>query len=160
LEYFGDKPFSQITQAEIDAAALALYPSGSAATRNRQVYTPVCAVLHHAGAVIHLRRPRDRGGAVRTAWLWPEQFEALGEEAEKLNPEFAALLVVLTYTGMRLSEALGLTWDNVRLQGGFAYVPDMKNSEPRAARLALAISSASDLYAISWPTGRSMAARQ
>jgi integrase len=57
------------------------------------------------------------------------------EEAEKLNPEFAALLIVLCYTGMRLGEALGLTWENTRLQDGYAYLPDTKNAEPRAVFL-------------------------
>jgi integrase len=36
---------------------------------------------------------------------------------------------------MRLSEALGLTWNDVRLADGFAYVPDTKNAEPRAVFL-------------------------
>jgi integrase len=69
---------------------------------------------------------------MQTAWLWPEQAEAIFAEAEKLDKEFAALLIVLCYTGMRLSEALGLTWDRVRLADGYAYVPTTKNDEPRA----------------------------
>jgi hypothetical protein len=32
LEHFGDRPLSQIGQAEIDAAAVAIYPTASAAT--------------------------------------------------------------------------------------------------------------------------------
>lgn len=36
---------------------------------------------------------------------------------------------------MRLSEALGLTWNDLRLQDGFAYVPDTKNGEARAVFL-------------------------
>lgn len=36
---------------------------------------------------------------------------------------------------MRLSEALGLAWNDVRLSDGFAYVPDTKNEEPRAVFL-------------------------
>src|SRR5262245_64451292 len=39
LEQFGDKPIQSIGQPEIDAAAIALYPHASAATRNRQVYS-------------------------------------------------------------------------------------------------------------------------
>ena len=132
LEHFGDKPIRQIDQAAIDAAAAGLYPRGSAATRNRSVYTPSSAVLKHSGVTINLRRPKGSGGNRATSWLWPEQAFAIFKEAEKLDKEFAALLIVLCYTGMRLSEALNLTWDNVRLQDGFAYVPDTKNSEPRA----------------------------
>ena len=135
LEHFANKPLSQIGQAEIDAAAIELYPAGSPATRNRSVYTPVSAVIKHAGSRIDLRRPKGSSGNKQTAWLWPEQAEAIFAEAERIDPEFAALLIVLCYTGMRLSEALKLTWDNVRLADGFAYVPDTKNDEPRAVFL-------------------------
>src|SRR5689334_11288316 len=48
-EYFGETPLSRIDQATIDKAAAALYPRASPATRNRQVYTPVSAVLKGAG---------------------------------------------------------------------------------------------------------------
>jgi integrase len=135
LEHFGNKPLSQIGQAEVDAAAIELYPAGSPATRNRSVYTPVSAVIKHAGSRIDLRRPKGSSGNKQTAWLWPEEAEAIFAEAEKIDPEFAALLIVLCYTGMRLSEALNLTWDNVRLADGFAFVPATKNDEPRAVFL-------------------------
>jgi integrase len=135
LEHFRDEPISRIDQAAVDGAALVLYPRASAATRNRQVYTPVCAILRRAGERRDFRRPMGSGGTKQTAWLWPEQAEAIFAEAEKLDKEFAALLIVLCYTGLRLSEALNLTWDNVRLADGYAYVPDTKNDEPRAVFL-------------------------
>lgn len=131
LEHFGDTPISQITQARIDIAASVLYPKQTASTRNRSVYTPVSAALSHSGVKLGLRRPHGSQGKAQTAWLWPEQTEALFAEAEKISPDFAALLITLCYTGLRLSEALGLTWNDVRLQDGFAYVPDTKNGEPR-----------------------------
>jgi integrase len=135
LEHFGDTPLSQIDQAAIDAAAAELYPRGSGATRNRSVYTPCSAVLRGGGARVELRRPKGAQGNKATAWLWPEQAEAIFTEAEKLNKDFAVLLIVLCYTGLRLSEALNLTWNDVRLQDGYAYVPDTKNDEPRAVFL-------------------------
>lgn len=135
LQHFGETPISRIDQAAIDAAAASLYREASAATRNRQVYTPVSAILRQAGAALHLRRPKGSSGNKQTSWLWPEQAHALIEEAEKLDARFGALLTVLLYTGLRLSEALGLTWDKVRLQDGYAYVPDTKNDEPRAVFL-------------------------
>lgn len=135
LEHFGDRPLKEIDQAAIDEAAVALYPMGSPATRNRSVYTPTSSVLRHAGTRLPLRRPKGSMGRAQTAWLWPEQAEAIFEEAGKINTEFAALLIVLCYTGMRLSEALNLTWDNVRLADGYAYIPDTKSDEPRAVFL-------------------------
>jgi integrase len=146
LEYFGERPLSKIDQHAVDTAASALYPNASAATRNRQCYTPVSAVLHRAGIVCPLRRPKGSGGSRQTSWLWPEEAHRLFEEAEKTDREFAALLIVLCYTGLRLSEALNLTWDNVRLADGFAYVPDTKNNEPRAVFLPpVAVASLSNL---------------
>jgi Site-specific recombinase XerD len=131
LEHFGDKPLRQIDQTAIDHAAAAVYSGAGPATRNRQCYTPISAVLRHAGHTLQLRRPKGSGGAKQTAWLWPEETERLFIEAEKINKDFAALLITLCYTGMRLSEALNLTWEKVRLADGFAYVPDTKNNEPR-----------------------------
>lgn len=135
LEHFGETKRDQIDQAAADAAAIALYPLASPATRNRQVYTPLSAVLRYAGVRTNFARPKGSGGNRATAWLWPEQAEAIFAEAEKLDKDFAALLIVLCYTGMRLSEALGLTWNDVRLADGYAYVPETKNGEPRAVFL-------------------------
>ncbi len=135
LEYFGDTPISKIDQAAVDHAAHSLYGRGTAATRNRSCHTPISAVMRHAGAKLSLRRPHGSGGNRATAWLWPEQAEAIFAEAEKLDKDFAALLIVLCYTGMRLGEALGLTWNDTRLQDGYCYLPDTKNGEPRAVFL-------------------------
>jgi integrase len=131
LKHFGMTPARQIDQAAINAAALALYPDASPATRNRQVYTPCSAVLRSAGIRIELKRPEGAQGRRMTNWLWPEQAFRLFVEADKLNAEFGVLLRTLCYTGMRLSEALALTWDRVRLQEGFAYLLTSKNDEPR-----------------------------
>ena len=135
LEHFGVKPLRQIDQAEIDAAAIKLYPDASPATRNRQVYTPISAILKHAGMRIELRRPKGAEGNKATAWLWPEQAFRLFDEAEKFDKEFSALLILLCYTGMRLSEALGLGWETTRLSDEFAYISRSKNDEPRAIYL-------------------------
>ena len=149
LEHFGDKPLSQIGQAEIDAAAAVLYHGSSPATRNRSAYTPISAVLRHAGRTVAFRRPSGSAGNKATAWLWPEQAEAIFAEAEKLSPEFAALCITLCYTGIRLSEALGLTWNDIRLAEGFAYVPDTKNNEPRAVFLPpVAVAALANLQGI------------
>ncbi len=133
-DHFQDTPLSQIDQAAIDRAANTLYPDGTAATRNRSCYTPICAVLRHAGVRLDLRRPRGSAGKASTSWLWPEQAFAIFDEAEKNDIEFAALLKVLLYTGVRLSEALNpdTIW---RLPDAFAYVPDTKNGQPAAVFL-------------------------
>lgn len=135
LQRFRAMPLSEFNQSVIDAAAEALYPNATPATRNRQVYTPVCAVLRDAGEPLaNLRRPKRSAGGKQTNWLWPEQAFALFEEAHKQDPEFAALLITLCYTGLRLSEALDheTAW---RIADAFAYVPDTKNGDPSAVFL-------------------------
>src|SRR5262249_51201772 len=49
LKHFGDMPLSEINQAAIDRAATKLYPNVTPGTRNACVYTPVSAIIHHAG---------------------------------------------------------------------------------------------------------------
>src|SRR5262245_25716531 len=89
LEHFGEKPLKQIDQAEFDGPAISINPLASPATRNRQVYTPMSAILRHVGHKLDLRRPKGSEGNKQTAWLWPEQAFRLFDEAEKLDNRFA-----------------------------------------------------------------------
>ena len=43
--HFGDMPIDRIDQQAIDCAAEAIYPDGAPATRNRQVYSPLSAII-------------------------------------------------------------------------------------------------------------------
>lgn len=135
LEHFGRIPLAQVDQAAIDKAALTLYPLASPATRNRQVYSPVSAALKRAGIEISMKRPKGAQGRRLAGWLWPEQAFALFDQARLLDPEFALLLVLLTYCPLRLAEPLAMRCDDVRIDDAFAYVPDSKNGEPRPIHL-------------------------
>jgi integrase len=130
-DHFGTTPLAEIDQAAIDEAADTLYPDASPATRNREVYTPVSAILKHVGVDFALKRPKGSAGAKRTRWLWPEQAFAVLQAATSIDREFGAFLTMLCYTGVRLEEGLALAIDLVRLSEGFAYVPNSKNDEPR-----------------------------
>lgn len=46
------------------------------ATRARQVYVPVAAILHHAGVQITLRKPKGAKGVNRTFWLSQNTIDA------------------------------------------------------------------------------------
>jgi integrase len=135
IKHFGETALSGMTQEAIDAAASELYPIASAATRNRQVYTPVSAILKHAGIEINLRRPKGAQGNVRTRWLRPEQVFRILAAAEKADPEFAIFLTFLCYTGCRLGDALKLTCDRLHAPEAFAYFDITKNDDPRGAHL-------------------------
>lgn len=135
ITHFGEKLLKEIDQAAIDEAATALYPLASPATRNRQVYTPVSAILRHAGAEKHLKRPKGAQGKMKTNWMQPEQAECMFDAAEVIDYEFSILLTFLCYTGCRLSDALDLTCQRVVLSESFAYFEKTKNDDPRAVHL-------------------------
>lgn len=118
LKHFKGTALSDIGQDQIDRAARKLRPDCSPATWNRQIYTPVCAVLNHAArkqppwcGKPSIVRPKVPKGRVR--WLTFEEAERLIEAAEpdRVRP----LVIFLLGTGVRLSEALYLNWNEVDL---------------------------------------------
>lgn len=136
LAHFKDWKLSEITQAAIDAGAAKCLPAASNATRNRHFYTPVSAVLKHAGLDFKVRRPEGAEGEERNVWFEPEVAFAIFQAAENIHPELPSFLAALPYTGMRYdSEALALTCDRVRLTDAYAYLPTTKTDEPRAVHL-------------------------
>lgn len=135
LKVWGAKPFPEIDQIAIDTLATQLYPHGSAATRNRQVYTPVSAVLKRAGVEMKIKRPVGWKGKKSTSWLEPDQAFSLFETADKIEPEFGLFCRFLCYTGMRLSEALSRELRHLKLDRNFIYLDDSKNGEPRGCHL-------------------------
>ena len=130
-----DKPIADVDQIAIDTAAAELYPKGTSATRNRQFYTPVLAVLHHGGIDRRFKRPKGWRGTKSTSWLEPAQAFRLFREADKIDAEFGLFLRVLCYTGMRLGDALGVKLGQVNLERQMIYLPRTKNNEPRAVYL-------------------------
>ena len=135
VEHFGQNPLRQITQQEIDQAAIKLYPKATPATRNRQVHTPVSAILKHAGIELKLRRPKGWRGERKTDWYPQESAFKLFEAADLIDAEFGLFLRYLCYTGLRLSEALTLEVARLELERGFCYVGKTKNGDPRGVHL-------------------------
>lgn len=135
LEHFREIPIQDVDQVAIDGAAAALFPEGSAPTRNREVYTPISAVLKHVGVDFKINRPKGWRGSERTDWLQPEQAFAAFDAARAVDEEFGIFLIMLCYTGLRLSEALKMLVDKVQLDQAFAYAGKTKNGDPRGVHL-------------------------
>jgi integrase len=135
LRHFKETPVETITQADIDASATAVYPHASPATRNRQFYTPLLAILHHAKIATAFSRPKGAAGTPRTVFLKPDEFERLSAAAARHDREFGALVDLLCYTGLRLSEALRLKCEDLRLDESVAFCGMTKNGEPRPVHL-------------------------
>ena len=137
IRHFGEVPIEAIDQAAVDAAALALLPNATPATRNRRIYTPISAVLHQAlgDKCAIIRRPKGARGQVKTDFLWPEDAFAVIDAAEAIDPEFALYLLLLLYTGVRKSEGLSLQRVDIRPAELAAWLRTSKNEDPRMLRL-------------------------
>ena len=135
IKYFGETPIADIDQAAIDAAAAALHPNAGPGTRNAAVYTPVSAILRHAGVELKLRRPKGAKGRIVTDWLAPPDAFGIIEAAERFDPELALLLRFLLYTGVRLGAALALQREDVRPEESAAWVRHQKGQPASDVRL-------------------------
>ena len=135
IKHFGSTPLADIGQAAVDAAAIELFPRATPGTRNAGVYTPVCAILRHAGEKITLKRPKGAKGRIVTDWLREEDARAIIQAAEQFDAEFALLLRFLLYTGLRLGEALALRWADLNLETSTAWIRRQKDGIASDVRL-------------------------
>jgi len=135
IDHFIHTPLDEIDQVAIDKAAAKIYPDASAATRNRQVYTPIVAVLRRAGIERRIKRPLGWKSPKGVSWLEPQQAFAVLAAADDIDAEFGLFLRLLLYTGMRLSEALSIKLAQVDLEGRRIYLPKTKNSDARRVHL-------------------------
>ncbi len=117
IGFFWGRKLHTIRQADLDRAAQKLMPDAKGQSRNRNVYTPFIAVWNHAARqeMCEMRR-----------WIRPKVLDAQKrryatlDEIETLEaaapPHLRPLVVFLTYTGARLTEALELDWSDIDLQ--------------------------------------------
>lgn len=142
LRKFGKRLLSSISGPEVRKVAREIYPDAANSTLNRQVVTPMRAVINHAADAkkaqpITIKRfPEQR--AMRPAgdkqWL-----EVFCKTAKKLDmPETAAIARFMFETATRVSEACRLTWDETDLQLGVAFLAKTK-TVPRKVFLTRAM---------------------
>jgi integrase len=136
IAHFKETPLDQIDQTAIDEAAVTLHPNVTPSTRNGSVYTPVSAILHHAGIDITVRRPKGHKGKVVTRFLLPPDAFDIIRAASVIDEEMGRLLTFLLYTGCRIGETLALKWENISSRERWeAYIETSKNDDPRTVRL-------------------------
>ena len=136
VDELGATPLCRIGQSQVDDTAKKLLPKAGPATRKRHVYGPLCAVLNHAARKGWVNPPRLEHPSVpepKTRWSTPERLE-------KLLPHCGAglrrLVMLLTYTGARLSEALAIDWDkHVNLAQRTIILSRTKNGKMRALHI-------------------------
>jgi integrase len=135
IKHFGETPLSEIDQAAIDAAAVAICPATTGGTRNACVYTPTSAILHHAGIELKIRRPKGAKGRVVTDWLSEPDAQAIILHADQIAIDFGLFLRFLLYTGLRLNEALKLRWEDFELDQSQVWVRRLKGGVASSVRL-------------------------
>ena len=135
IDYFANTPIDKIDQVAIDHAAAEIYPEATAASRNREVYTPIVAVLRRAGIERHFKRPLGSKSPKSVSWLEPQQAFAVLAAADDHDAEFGLFLRLLLYTGMRLGEAISIKLAQVDLERSSIYLPKTKNSDARRVHL-------------------------
>jgi hypothetical protein len=105
----GLKKLSEINQALVGQIADQIYPGRTAATINRQLYTPIIAVMNHAKHPVELERPAGYDSLPELdvppdSWYAPVLREA--------NPYARAFLITQRMTGRRPDELLNRTRDH------------------------------------------------
>jgi integrase len=118
ISYFEGRELRSIHPFDIRQMAEALYPDQSNATRNRQALSPVRAVITHAYErgwcnLMRLRRFKEDRPKRKTpashVWL-----HAFIRQCDVSNlPHLSALILFMSQTGARISEAIRLEWSDV-----------------------------------------------
>ncbi len=133
--HLGGYRIDEITQGMIDDAALKSYVNS--ATRRRQFYAPLIAVLKANGIKQQFDRPKD--GQKRTHFLLPDQAVALIEQisaSRYANPWSPALATFLFGQGSRVGETLAIDGKaDISLEHKYAILRDTKNGRERMVNL-------------------------
>ena len=137
IAHLGMISVENIDQDSVVEAAKKIFPPGISeqptplnATIDRQIFTPVSAVLKHAKRKIMFSRPKRPKTVPR--WIEPSEAKTW---LEGCSPQLRRLTVFLLYTGCRLGDALDLIGRNLSLSRKMAFIPTTKNGEPRAVHL-------------------------
>ena len=120
IEYFGNRPLASIYPFDVKEMATALYPTQSNATRNRQALTPARAVINHGYergwcALIRIKKlkedPPKRKNPASPVWM----HSFIRQCAKDNLPHVAAIVLFMSQTAARVSEAINVRWRDVDL---------------------------------------------
>lgn len=134
VRHFAKVKVKDINGLTVRDAAKTLYPNAEPSTWNRQVLTPVKAVINKAAdnglcAPLTVKRfpePVRQRPAADKEWI-----DKFVEAALKLDmPETAAIVRFMFETGCRVSEACRLEWKDVDLERRTAFIERTK-TDPR-----------------------------
>lgn len=135
LRHFGaGTKLAEIDNSAINRAATAIYPTAQPATINRQLITPISAIMAMAaedGLCYPVKLRRRRVTAQKTRWLTPEEFEVF---AAHMGPHLTQIIGFMIGTGARVSETLNLQASTLYLSTRQALLERTKNGRARMVR--------------------------
>ncbi|MEP0316810.1 MAG: tyrosine-type recombinase/integrase [Hyphomonas sp.] len=102
-----EKHLDDITPADCDRLAARIYPTAKPSTVNRNIISPISAIMCWAAADnrVQLRKwPRRRERQTRTDWRRPDQIEAILTAIS--SPQGRAIAALYVGCGLRASEAV------------------------------------------------------
>ena len=128
---FKDRPLTDVTAADVDAALLKFCKTPETYTRYR---TRIAAILTLAGVNIKLVKLKAAKPKPRS-WITHEQWLKLYAQLPKHMKPMAAFAIA---TGLRQANVLNLTWNRVDLAAGRVWVEgaDMKGSKAHGIKLS------------------------
>lgn len=136
-DWFGTRRLSAIRHADLVGAANALYPRGAPATKNRKVITPAAAVLHYAADQGWCEYRRFRKFPVpRRSPRLPASDATMRLLLANTDGPKRLLLALLYETGLRISDALRISWPDIDLVAARLEVQIAKTDERAALPLS------------------------
>lgn len=135
-DYWKDTKVKDMTPGAIKQCAIDLYPDSSGATRNRQVLTPMVAIINHCAELelcsfIRIKTRFSFEAAIKrpVTLNWLDHFCAHAE------PVCAALAVFMFATGCRISDARRIKWSDIDFQSRTVHFSNTKNKKQRFAHI-------------------------
>jgi integrase len=136
VKAWGNRRIADITSRDVAQLASQLHPNGSAAYRDRSVYTPISAVIRAAVEAEMcepraIKRPKIKQKPVKYA-----NDDWFARVMPHCNVRLAATILFLTYTGCRAQEACNVAPGDVNLGTEEVTLRETKNGTARRVKLA------------------------
>lgn len=150
LREIGFMQVDKVDQTVMTDLQQRLYPTAKPSTINRQLYTPVSAVLRFVKVRADLRRPKghDKARVIDRNALPADEWFALVEPY--LSPSKRAVLLLINLHGMRIGEVLEREPCDFDRKRGTLSVPDTKTGQPVELPLSEPVMVAIDEILTSW----------
>jgi integrase len=130
--HFGQTRIADITDETVIEFRKLHYPKASAATTNRQVYTPLIAILNVACDAKLCDKPSFKRPEIKHKVVDPADDVWIAEFMSKVPClRLRTLVLLMTTTGCRVAEACRVRWENIDLARRTVLLEKTKSGTPR-----------------------------